>query len=113
MTGISELDGERDLKLGIEGFRYSDLYDAVKLKELAERFYAEVAEKEAELGKSLAKYIAADGVGFEARAESKILTDAAPFLSEFIARMFRIESERAELEKEILKDMASLDSSNR
>ena len=104
MTGISELDGERDLTLGIEGFRYSDLYDAVKLKELAERFYAEVAEREPELGKALHKYIAAGGTGFEPRAESKILTDAAPFLSEFVARMFSIRTERSELEKEILKD---------
>ena len=45
MTGISELDSGWDLKLGIEGFRYSDLYDAIKLKELGERFYAEVASR--------------------------------------------------------------------
>jgi len=104
MTGISKLDGGRDFDLGIEGFRYSDLFDAVKLKELAERFYGEVDEKEPVLGHALTKYIAAEGKGFETRAESKILTDAAPFLSAFVARMFRIEPERAELEKEILKD---------
>ena len=103
MTGISELDGGRDLELGIEGFRYSDLYDAVKLKELTERFYGEVDEKGPVLGKALAKYIAAESKGLEARAESKILTDAAPLLSAFIARMFRIETERTELEREILK----------
>ena len=32
---------EFDFDLGINGFKYSDLFDAVKLKELAEKFYAE------------------------------------------------------------------------
>ena len=44
-----------DLELGIPGFFYSDLYDAVKLKELAEKFYAEVEEKEPVLGEALKK----------------------------------------------------------
>lgn len=104
MTGISELDGATDFELGVEGFRYADLYDAIKLKELAERFYAEVAEREPILSQALTKYIAAGGEGMEPRAESKILTDAAPFLSAFIARLFHIETERTQLEKVILKD---------
>ncbi|MEP7074401.1 MAG: FAD-dependent oxidoreductase [Acidobacteriota bacterium] len=103
MMGISEKDA-CDIELGIEGFHYADLYDAVKLRELAERFYAEVAEREPVLSKALTKYIAAEGLGFERKVESKILTDAAPFLSEFVARLFGIENERTELEKEILKD---------
>ena len=41
--------------------------------------YAEVSADEPVLGQALAKYIDARGVGFEKRAESKILTDAAPF----------------------------------
>jgi NADPH-dependent glutamate synthase beta subunit-like oxidoreductase/NAD(P)H-flavin reductase len=92
-----------DFELGVDGFRYSDLYDAVKLKELAEAFYSEIKEKEPVIGQALAKYIAADGVGYESKVESKILTDAAPYLSEFVARMFRITEARAESEKEILQ----------
>ncbi|HLA95060.1 MAG TPA: hypothetical protein VK612_05010, partial [Pyrinomonadaceae bacterium] len=92
-----------DLDLGINGFKYSDLFDAVKLKELADKFYAEVAEKEPVLGDALNKYIASHGNGYEKRVESKILTDAAPFLSDFIARLFKITGERAELERTILE----------
>ena len=44
-----------DFQLGIEGFRYSDLYDAVKLRELAERFYAEVEQSEPVLAEALNK----------------------------------------------------------
>ncbi len=91
-----------DFDLGIVGFRYSDLFDAVKLKQLAEKFYEDVEGKDALLHSSLTKYIASHGNGFEKRVESKILTDAAPYLSDFIARMFGITRERTELESEIL-----------
>ena len=42
MTGVTDYNFE----LGIEGFRFSDLFDAVRLKELAEKFYAEVEKRE-------------------------------------------------------------------
>jgi len=86
-----------DFDLGIVGFKYSDLFDAEKLKELAEKFYAEVEAKEPVLHDALVKYIAKRGLGYEPRVESKILTDAAPYLSDFIARMFGATREREEL----------------
>ena len=92
-----------DLALGVEGFRFSDLFDAVKLKELAEKFYAEVTADEPVLGQALVKYIDARGIGFEKRAESKILTDAAPHLSAFVARLFGIENARNEVARKILR----------
>jgi len=91
-----------DFDLGIAGFRYSDLFDAVRLADLAEAFYNELDEREPVVGEALRKYLAARGEGFERRAASKILTDSAPFLSDFVAKMFRIEAECSELEKEIL-----------
>ena len=105
MTAISTSElstANNDFDLGIVGFRYSDLFDAVKLKDLAEKFYHEVSEKDPLLQDSLTKYIGSHGTGFEKRVESKILTDAAPYLSDFIARMFGISRERSELENEIL-----------
>ncbi len=106
MTAFSEKTADAngfDIELGIDGFKYSDLYNAARLKDLADAFYAEVTEKEPVLGEALTKYIAAHGQGYEKRAESKILTDAAPFLSEFVARLFRITKERDELQNEILR----------
>ena len=91
-----------DIKLGIDGFTYSDLYDAARLRELAETFYKEVEQAEPVLHTALTKYIAVRGEGYEPKVESKILTDAAPFLSDFIARLFNISAERAEIEREIL-----------
>ena len=90
-----------NIKLGIDGFYFSDLFDAVKLRELAEKFYSEIKDIEPTLHSALTKYIAARGENYERKVESKILTDAAPFLSDFIGRLFRIESERRELGKAI------------
>ena len=93
-----------DFELGVPGFCYSDLFDAIRLKELAEAFYTELIEKEPVLGSALRKYIDSHGFGYEKRAESQLLTDAAPFLSGFLAGLFGIEDERAELEKAILSN---------
>ncbi|MCU1288866.1 MAG: Glutamate synthase small chain [Acidobacteria bacterium] len=104
MTGTFEkehLNGNHDFDLGIAGFRYSDLFDAVKLKELADKFYDDLSDKEPALGDALKKYIAAHGRGYEPRVESNILTGSAPHLSAFIAKMFGIGSEREELKRAI------------
>jgi len=93
----------RDFDLGVPGFRYSDLFDAIKLEELAGKFYSELAESEPLIHAALMKYLASRGQGFEKRAESKLLTDAAPYLSEFIARMFGVTKERERIETEILE----------
>jgi hypothetical protein len=97
------MTSEHNFDLGINGFSYSDLFDAVRLKELADKFYSEVLEKEPVLGDALNKYITNSGQGYEKKVESKILTDAAPFLSDFIARLFKITTERSDLERTILE----------
>ncbi|HEV7701681.1 MAG TPA: FAD-dependent oxidoreductase [Pyrinomonadaceae bacterium] len=102
MIDISNVNGDGDFDLGIEGFSYSDLFDAVKLRALAERFYLDVEKADPLLSDALNRYIAAHGHGFERRVESKILTDAAPYLSDFIARLFRITEARADLGEEII-----------
>ncbi len=108
MIGISEKEtafinqtSAYDFDLGIVGFKYSDLFEAVKLRELAEKFYDEIKQENPLVGDALVKYITAHGNGYEKRVESNILTDAAPYLSRFIAKMFGITKEREQLEKEI------------
>jgi len=97
MTPFPNAPSDHDIELGIDGFRYSDLYDAIRLKQLAEVFYLEVEKQDPVLSRALNKYIAARGEGFERRVESKILTDAAPYLSDFVARLFKITKAKAEL----------------
>lgn len=104
MTQNSEngLYAANDFPLGIDGFRFSDLFDPAGLHRLADVFYQEVRSSEPVLGEALDKYIASGGKGLERRAESKLLTDAAPYLSEFIARLFRVDEAAKELKSEIL-----------
>jgi hypothetical protein len=61
------LPSDHNIELGIDGFRYSDLYDAGKLKQLAKTFYREVEKQDPVLSHALNKYIAARGEGFERR----------------------------------------------
>ncbi|HEX6125664.1 MAG TPA: FAD-dependent oxidoreductase [Pyrinomonadaceae bacterium] len=106
MNSFSEkgqVETDFDFELGIPGFKYSDLFDPVRFVDLSTAFYGEIAEKEPVLYEALRKYIDGRGAGFEKRAASKILTDAAPFLSDFVARMFGVTKERSDLEREILR----------
>jgi NADPH-dependent glutamate synthase beta subunit-like oxidoreductase len=100
-TGASGGNNEFDFPLGIEGFNYSDLYEPQKLKLLADTFYAEVARYNPELHEALVQYIDARGENYEQKVESNILTDTAPYLSAFVARMFHIETQNDELGKSV------------
>ncbi len=92
---------DNDFDLGIVGFKYSDLFDAYKLKELAEKFYDGIKEENPVLHEALIQYISARGENYEPKVESNILTDSAPYLSAFLGRMFKISRERGILQKEI------------
>ena len=87
----------RDFDLGVAGFRYSDLYRAEKLKALADAFYVELTQENPLLHEALTQYIKTRGADYEQKTESKILTDAAPYLSQFVARLFGVEKEREAL----------------
>src|SRR5688572_19491703 len=100
MTVFTE-NGTSNIELGIEGFKFADLFDAVRLKDLAECFYAEVESHDPVLHTALSKYMAAHGRGYEPKVESKILTDSAPYLSAFIARLFNIDREREDLARAV------------
>ncbi|HEX8353929.1 MAG TPA: FAD-dependent oxidoreductase [Pyrinomonadaceae bacterium] len=87
-----------DFPLGVEGFTYGDLYRPERLRALAEAFYAEVGREDSALHDALAEYVASRGENLKGtRAESDLLIAAAPHLSRFVARLFRVESERGRL----------------
>src|SRR5688572_9730269 len=91
-----------DFALGIEGFTYGDLHRPERLRALAERFDEELRGADAALHSALAEYTAARGASVRGtKAESELLIAAAPHLSRFVARLFRVEAEREALEREI------------
>ncbi|HLL74922.1 MAG TPA: hypothetical protein VK421_06625, partial [Pyrinomonadaceae bacterium] len=84
-----------DFELGVEGFSYSDLYRPGRLRDLAARFYEEVAREDAALHDSLRNYLAARGENLRGtKQESELLIASAKHLSRFVARLFNVGRER-------------------
>ncbi|MFL6228686.1 MAG: FAD-dependent oxidoreductase [Pyrinomonadaceae bacterium] len=85
-----------DFKLGVEGFTYADLYRPARLRELTESFYVELEREDATLHAALLEYTRARGASLKGtKAESDLLIAASAHLSRFVAKLFRVEPERA------------------
>ena len=48
-NNYSNQSTDYDFKLGVGEFQFSDLYNPIKLKELAEKFYSDLQNQNAEL----------------------------------------------------------------
>ncbi|MDX6268820.1 MAG: hypothetical protein QOD28_43 [Acidobacteriota bacterium] len=82
--------------LGVSGFHYGDLYRPERLARLTAAFYAELQQDDATLHAALMDYTATRGANLRGtRAESELLIAAAPHVSRFVARLFKVEAERA------------------
>jgi NADPH-dependent glutamate synthase beta subunit-like oxidoreductase/NAD(P)H-flavin reductase len=88
-------DEGRNFGLGIEGFRFGDLFDPARLAELDARFRAALAAEDAELSKKFEAYRAGDTLS--PPDESELLIAAARPLGRFIAKLFRVEKENQAL----------------
>ncbi|MFI5174787.1 MAG: FAD-dependent oxidoreductase [Terriglobia bacterium] len=97
---------DNDFDLGVEGFRYSDLYLPGRLKALTERFFAEVAGKNPDLARSFAAYRECQGNGMTLRSESELVLHVAPYLSDFLARLFHVEAARQRMLDEAYEEQA-------
>lgn len=98
-----DMDPQR-FELGIPGFTYGDLYDPARLGDLLDAFDAYVAEADPRLFEEYAAYRAARGTGMPARAISDVLVRTAPYVSRFLARLFRVEDDRRAQAEAIRRD---------
>lgn len=102
------LNEENNFELGIDGFKYSDLFQPTRLRELAESFYKEVAKENSQLWESWKPYLESAGKGhnLSPKAESDLIVKMAPYLSRFLERLFPIKEDlgkiRAQTEREKL-----------
>ncbi|HVZ85975.1 MAG TPA: FAD-dependent oxidoreductase [Polyangia bacterium] len=81
--------------MGIEGYRYGDLYEPLKLAALDELFRAELAAADEGLSKRFEAYRAGEVVTHP--QESALLIEVARPLGAFVARLFGVESARQKL----------------
>ena len=83
--------------LATNGLRFDDLFRADALAALDARFLAELASVAPETHARLVAYRACKGAGMEPEAVSEVLSESAPFLGDFVARLFGVASERRAL----------------
>ncbi len=79
------------LTLGIPGFTYADLYEPHALARLGAVFDDFLAESDGDLAARFFAYRESAGADLPAEAISAILTETAPHLGSFVARVFQVE----------------------
>src|SRR5688572_27802952 len=89
------------MPLGVTGFRYSDLFAPERLKDLYDLFCTELAQKSPDAWRQYEAYRACQGEGMKPDEVSNAILATAPFVSEFIARLFNVEKEVTELKSEV------------
>ena len=90
-----------NLELGIPGFRFGDLHDSARLAELLDAFDEALRVTDPSLCDRLMAYRGCRGEGMAPQAVSTLITDVAPHLSTFVARLFGIQQERELLAREL------------
>ncbi len=78
------------LTLGESGFVYADLHSPARLKELFDRFCAELTAKDPALFARYRAYLAHEALAPEAL--STLLVEVAPHVSRFVVRLFGVEA---------------------
>lgn len=105
----SDVDGRsRHSTLGIDGFRYADLYRAERLEELLAAFDASLRDADAELYRAYAHYRETQGAELGDIAISELLVVLAPHVGAFVAKLFGVEDERRATMKRTRHDYAAL-----
>jgi NADPH-dependent glutamate synthase beta subunit-like oxidoreductase/NAD(P)H-flavin reductase len=82
-----------ELRLGLDGFTYPDLFDPHRLKDLYERFDLEIETRSPDLHRRWAVYRHAPESGHTPQQISDLLVEMGAQVSAFLVRLFRIEEE--------------------
>ena len=85
------------MQLGIGNFSYEDLSKPERLKALSDLFRSHLELSSPDLAQEFEIYHANKGNGMSKVQESDLLVRVAPYVGEFLARLFGVESERAAL----------------
>ncbi|MEO6575916.1 MAG: pyridine nucleotide-disulfide oxidoreductase, partial [Polyangiaceae bacterium] len=93
--------GVPELKLGIPGFSYADLFEPARLDNLHEAFQGWFQEHAPDARAQFEAYRACGGVGMTPEAVSEALLAAAPHVSTFLGRLFSVDKELYDLRSEV------------
>src|SRR5258706_11956386 len=90
------------------GFKFEDLFEPQKLKELTEEFYNYFKEADTGNYERFAKYRDAKGESYSEIETSKILIEAARYQGNFLAEFFNVKTEVIQLKADVDSDRAIL-----
>jgi NADPH-dependent glutamate synthase beta subunit-like oxidoreductase/NAD(P)H-flavin reductase len=82
-----------ELVLGIDGFSYEDLFEPLRLRDLHGVFDAWFKERAPEAHAAFERYRGCRGAGMTPQDVSDALIAAAPHVSAFVGKLFRVEAE--------------------
>ena len=88
--------GGMSLNLGIPGFSYADLYQPKRLQALSVAFDNEMQARESALFADFHAYRQCRGEGMAPERVSELLVQMAPWVGEFVARLFNVSDRRAQ-----------------
>jgi NADPH-dependent glutamate synthase beta subunit-like oxidoreductase/NAD(P)H-flavin reductase len=88
-----------DFALGVAGFSFSDLYEPLRLKDLHAEFWKFVDARKPGLKSRFAQHVAG---ALSKPEQSEVLIELAECVGDFIARLFSIEPDVAELHGDLL-----------
>jgi len=91
MNDMTTTADDAYLTLGVPDFTYADLYEPHALARLGGAFDKHLAEADAAIAERFAAYRACAGKDMSPEAISAVLTETAPHVGRFLARLFRIE----------------------
>src|SRR6188768_3671164 len=93
--GRVRVDDERNFALGVNGFRFGDLFEPERLAALDSAFRVELGKLDAGLSQHFEGYRA--GAPLSPPEESRLLIDVARRLGQFVARLFDVQQEHQAL----------------
>lgn len=96
------------LHIGISGFSYHDLYDPIRLRDLAQHFYTALQTTDHHLWTKFNHYRQTLGEGMKPEERSEIVVSVAPHLSAFITELFQVQNEHGRLRRIVEDDTVVL-----
>ncbi len=91
-----------DMALGIEGFKFRDLFLDDRLSDLYRVFREDLQRRAPDVAQAYADYVSSQGKGLSAERVSETLLAVAPHVSAFVARLFRVERDVERLRLEVM-----------
>ncbi|NOS88332.1 MAG: FAD-dependent oxidoreductase, partial [Methylococcaceae bacterium] len=81
---------QHNLTLGIPSFTYADLYSSARLKDLTAAFDESIKHHDTDLFDRFSAYRESQGADLSPEQQSEIVVEMAPFVGQFVAKLFNI-----------------------